>query len=75
MEEVCARCDEQHRWLTVERGPWTIVCHLGRTPVTLRLRDGAHDLVAASEMGIIVSPPSITLLPDSVAILKQPGRD
>jgi maltooligosyltrehalose trehalohydrolase len=74
MEDVCAQGDEKERWLTVQRGPWTIVCHLGPVPVSLRLRDGIHELVAASETGIIFSPPSITLPPDSVAILKLQDR-
>jgi maltooligosyltrehalose trehalohydrolase len=70
MEGVSARCDERERWLTIDRGPWSIVCNLGQAPVTMRLREGAHMLVAASETGIILTPPTITLPPDSVAILK-----
>jgi maltooligosyltrehalose trehalohydrolase len=70
MDGVCARCDEQDRWLTVERGPWSIVCNLGPAPVTVRLREGAHQLLAASEVGIIPTPPTVTLPPDSVALFK-----
>ena len=70
MDGVCARCDELDRWLTVERGPWSIVCNLGLAPVTVRLREGVHQLVAASEVGIIPPPPTVTLSPDSVALFK-----
>jgi len=70
MEEVRASCDERDRWLVVERGPWSMVSNLGTTPLTARLRDGIHMLVAASETEISATPPTVTLPPDSVAILK-----
>jgi maltooligosyltrehalose trehalohydrolase len=75
MEGLFAQGDENQRWLNVERGPWTIVCNLGHAPVSARLRHGVHELIAASETGIVFSHPSIVLPPDSVAILKLPGGD
>jgi maltooligosyltrehalose trehalohydrolase len=74
MEEVTARCDEKERWLLVERGPWSVACNLGLAPVTARLREGVHELVAASETGILLAPPTVTLPPNSVAILKLPSN-
>jgi maltooligosyltrehalose trehalohydrolase len=71
MEAVCARCDEQDRWLTVERGRWSICCNVGLAPVEVRLREGVHQLMAASEPGIIPSLPKVALPPDSVALFKQ----
>ena len=70
MESIAARCDERQRWLAVERGPWSLVCNLGLEPVTAQLREGVHELVAASETGILFRPPAVILPPDSVAILK-----
>jgi maltooligosyltrehalose trehalohydrolase len=70
MEGVTARCDEKERWLVVERGPWSVACNLGLAPVTAQLREGVHELSAASEAGILLTPPTVTLPPDSVAILK-----
>ena len=46
----------------------------GQAPVSARLRDGVHELIAASETGIVLSQPSIVLPPDSVAMLKLPDR-
>jgi maltooligosyltrehalose trehalohydrolase len=74
MEEVSARCDERERWLTVERGPWSIACNLGQAPVTVQLRKGAHELMAASDVGIVLAPPTVTLPPESAAILKSGGN-
>ena len=71
MEDVNARCDERERWLLMERGPWSIACNLGPAPARVQLRKGVHELVVASETGILLTPPTVTLPPDSVAILKM----
>jgi maltooligosyltrehalose trehalohydrolase len=73
MDCVSAQCDERARWLIVERGPWSVACNLGQAPVTARLREGVHELVAASEPGVLLTPPTVMLPPDSVAIVKFPG--
>jgi len=75
MEGVSASFDERERCVRLERGPWSIVCNLGLTPLTAPLRDGVHELAAASEVGVLVAPSIVTLPSDSVAILKQQGRD
>jgi maltooligosyltrehalose trehalohydrolase len=74
LEDVRAGCDEHQRWLTLDRGAWSIVCNLGRTSTTTRLRDGVYTLVAGSEAGITVMGSTVTLPPDSVAILSL-GQD
>jgi maltooligosyltrehalose trehalohydrolase len=71
MEDVNARCDERERWLIMERGPWSVACNLGQAPARVQLRRGVHELVLASESGILLTPPTVTLPPDSVAILKM----
>jgi maltooligosyltrehalose trehalohydrolase len=71
MEDVSARFDERERWLILERGPWSVACNLGLAPVAAQLREGLHELVTASEAGVILTPPTVLLPPDSVAILKQ----
>jgi maltooligosyltrehalose trehalohydrolase len=70
MEDVSVRFDEDERWLILERGPWSVACNLGPSPVTVQLREGVHELVVASEIGVGVTLPTVTLPPDSVAILK-----
>ncbi len=72
MDRMSTRFDENDQWLAVERGPWTIVCNLGKAPMTMQLREGVHQLLAASEVGITVTPTAVTLPPDSVAILRLP---
>jgi hypothetical protein len=44
---------------------------VGLAPVEVRLREGVHQLMAASEPGIIPSLPKVALPPDSVALFKQ----
>jgi maltooligosyltrehalose trehalohydrolase len=70
LEDVSVRFDEDKRWLILERGPWSVACNLGPSPVTVQLREGVHELVVASEIGVGVTLPTVTLPPDSVAILK-----
>jgi maltooligosyltrehalose trehalohydrolase len=62
---------EDERWLVVERGPWTIACNMSSKPVSIRLREGAHQLVLTSEVGITGTSPTVALPADSVAILKM----
>ncbi|HEY3860283.1 MAG TPA: malto-oligosyltrehalose trehalohydrolase [Verrucomicrobiae bacterium] len=71
MEDVRARCDERQKWLILIRGIWTVACNLGEAPVEINLREGAHEIVASSEAGIVLAPPKITLPPESVAVLKE----
>jgi maltooligosyltrehalose trehalohydrolase len=70
MDLVRTQFDENDRWLAVERGPLTIVSNLGPFPAVLQLREGAHQLLVASDVGITVMQSKVTLPPDSVAILK-----
>jgi maltooligosyltrehalose trehalohydrolase len=70
--EVRTDFSEEERWLTVERGPWTIACNMSSKPVSVRLREGTHQLVLASEVGITGTSPTVALPANSVAILKMP---
>ncbi|HEX3718209.1 MAG TPA: malto-oligosyltrehalose trehalohydrolase [Verrucomicrobiae bacterium] len=70
LEEVRTHFSEEDRWLLVERGEWTIACNLASKPASLRLRDGDHQLVLASDVGIIGTSPTLTLPAESVAILR-----
>jgi maltooligosyltrehalose trehalohydrolase len=69
--EVRTEFSEEQRWLVVERGLWTIACNISSNPVSIRLREGTHQLVLASEVGITGMSPTIALPADSVAILKM----
>ena len=42
-------------------------------PVTVRLREGVHQLAEVSEAGINITLPTVTLPSDSVAILNHAG--
>jgi maltooligosyltrehalose trehalohydrolase len=70
MEEISARCDENERWLRMERGPWIIVCNLGKEPLKMDLPEGSHEVIAASETRVVLDSTTVTLPPDSVAILQ-----
>jgi maltooligosyltrehalose trehalohydrolase len=74
METVRAACDEQKRWLTMERGPWRVTCNFGAEGIKLPLPEGVHKPVAASDTGTVLSDQTIFLPPDSVAILQSPGK-
>lgn len=70
LEDVRTHFSEEERWLLVERGDWTIACNLASKPVSVRLREGAHQLVLASDIGITGTSPTVALPGESVAILK-----
>jgi len=70
IEGISARCDENERWLIVERGPWKIVCNLGQAPIHAELPEGVHQIVEASDPGIVLTSSTVMLPPDSVAILQ-----
>jgi hypothetical protein len=40
---------------------------------TKRRSDGSHESPAASEPGILLTPPTVTLPPDSVVLLRLPA--
>jgi maltooligosyltrehalose trehalohydrolase len=70
MDDVRAHGHENERLLTVERGPWRIICNLGAEPLKAGLPEGVHELVANSDPAVVLSPPTLALPPDSVAILR-----
>jgi maltooligosyltrehalose trehalohydrolase len=70
LDRVETRCDEQSRWLAVERGPITLVCNLSdRGQLVSVGRDRPRGLRLASEPGIELRDDGVWLVPDSVAIL------
>jgi maltooligosyltrehalose trehalohydrolase len=70
LELVRTQCDENARWLTLERGTLTVACNLAAAPQRLRLRAGKHRALMISEGGIAVGDGFVELPPDSVAIVK-----
>jgi maltooligosyltrehalose trehalohydrolase len=73
LEAVRTHFSEEDSWLLVERGDWTIACNLATKPASVALREGTHQLVLASDVGITGASPSVVLPAESVAILKRTG--
>jgi maltooligosyltrehalose trehalohydrolase len=75
MDHVKVRFDEDARWLVVERGLVTVGCNLATQPQCVPLQPGrpAH-LLLASDARIEVHAESLTLPPDTIAIL-GPAED
>jgi maltooligosyltrehalose trehalohydrolase len=67
---VQTRFDEGQRWLTIERGPVVIACNFANEQRTLPLSGGTHQILLASEAAVRVFRGTITLPPESVAVLK-----
>jgi maltooligosyltrehalose trehalohydrolase len=70
LEQVTVRHDEKARWFAVERGPYSVYCNLANKPQSIAL-PSLHQLLLASEPGIVLRDGHIQLPPDSVAILKS----
>jgi maltooligosyltrehalose trehalohydrolase len=70
MDQVRVRCDEDARWLTLERGPVTLACNLAARAQTVPIGQGrpAHVLLQ-SEAGVTVGALGLTLPADAVVIL------
>jgi maltooligosyltrehalose trehalohydrolase len=69
-EAVQTRFDDKERWLVVERGPIRVVCLISREAQRVPLREGASSVVLSSDPSIASTGTSITMPPDSVAILR-----
>jgi len=70
LEDVRVYCDEAARWLTMERGCLTVVVNLAARRQVVPLPSKARRRVLlASVSGLRSSHASITLPPDSVAVL------
>jgi maltooligosyltrehalose trehalohydrolase len=70
MDQMCVHYDEDARWLTLERGPVTVMCNLAAQTQTVPLQQWrpAHVLLA-SEAGMTVGATGVVLPPEAVVIL------
>jgi hypothetical protein len=70
MDRVRVHCDEQARWLTVERGPMIVACNLAarvqRVPIG---REQSSEVLLTSNPVIEVNVSGAALPPDSVVVL------
>jgi maltooligosyltrehalose trehalohydrolase len=71
LDLVVTDCDEAQNWLSVERGLVTTVANLADETRTIPLREGrpCHVLLCSVEHGVKAENETITLPPNSVAIL------
>jgi maltooligosyltrehalose trehalohydrolase len=69
LELVNTQFDESARWLIMERGNITVACNLANQPQKVPLRSGEHRTLLASESDVNVLNGSVSLPPESVAIL------
>jgi maltooligosyltrehalose trehalohydrolase len=67
LDRVQVRYDEEAGWLVVERGPITVVCNLGRSPVQVPV--GGERVLLSSVEELAVLDGRVSLPADSVAIL------
>ena len=69
MDRVRVHCDEHARWLTVERGPIIVACHLAtraqRVPIG---REQSSEVLLTSDPMIDVNASGAALPPDSVVV-------
>jgi maltooligosyltrehalose trehalohydrolase len=70
-EAVRTRFDESAHWLVVERGPITVVCLVSDRAQHVPLGEEEPIILLASDASIRVDGSSITMPPDSVAILRK----
>jgi maltooligosyltrehalose trehalohydrolase len=67
---VHVRFSEEAKWLVMERGSVTLAVSIAKNPVALQVRAGSS-IALASSPGMQLSNNSLTLPPDSVAILNR----
>jgi len=60
--------DEQAKWFTIARGEIVIACNLGSNPQTIVVPHGKQ-IRLTSRAGLAITERSMTLLPDSLAII------
>jgi maltooligosyltrehalose trehalohydrolase len=70
IDQVRVHCDEQARWLTVERGPMIVACNLaGRVQRVPIARAQSSEVLLTSDPMIEVKASGAALPPDSVVVL------
>ncbi len=67
---VHVRFSEEAKWIVMERGSVTLAVSIAKNPVALQVRAGSS-IALASSPGMQLSNNSLTLPPDSVAILNR----
>lgn len=60
--------DEREKWLRMERGAVTVACNLGKTNRPFSMAAGSR-VILASSAGLQVKDGSVTLPPDTVAVV------
>jgi maltooligosyltrehalose trehalohydrolase len=70
LEAVKTCFDEGTRWLVVERGDITVACNFAGQSQSLPVRVCDHEILLASEPGIIAARGKLDLPPESIALLK-----
>jgi maltooligosyltrehalose trehalohydrolase len=68
LNAVNVRFDEQAQWLVLERGNLRVACNLGQAPVNVEVGEGSRILLASDD-SIALTGASVTLGPDSVAVM------
>jgi maltooligosyltrehalose trehalohydrolase len=71
LADVKVNFDEQARWLTLERGPFSVACNFGAQRQLVPLRSGSHRALLVSDPAVEISPSTVALAPDSVVVLKS----
>jgi maltooligosyltrehalose trehalohydrolase len=69
-ERTDCRLDEDQGWISLERGPISIACNLASRAQQVFLREGEHELLLASEVGVNVGKGMMLLPSESVAITR-----
>lgn len=69
MEEVRVRFNEEAKWIAVQRGPVEVICNLAQRRQAIRIACAASKPVLCSETDFPADGGTISLPPDSVAIL------
>jgi maltooligosyltrehalose trehalohydrolase len=71
MKSVQTRFDEDKRWLVVVRGAISVACNFNSEKQAMLTGATGHQILMASKTDIEISGSTVSLPPDSVAILKR----
>jgi len=68
LRNLTVRCDEQKRWLTMDRRGMQVMLNLGSGPVSFDVAEGFH-LALASRDSIAIAEGKVSLPPDTLVVL------
>jgi maltooligosyltrehalose trehalohydrolase len=74
LRHINVQCDEDKRWLIMDRSQVRVMCNLGDEPVELQ-NPSSLPLSLASRDGVEARGASVLLPPDSLAILSAEGNE